>query len=108
MLNFQFSSFLSFSGLVTLGSTVASRFEQFGSMLTCVSILIKENCFFEMSGDFGGPRYAEPYGDEVLSIVKRLMADSDEDESLAFNSLKETSRDESVRTRTRDTAHAMS
>ena len=36
-------------------------------------------------GDFGGPLCAEPYGDEVQSIVKRLLADSEHDKSLAFN-----------------------
>merc|ERR1719284_620058 len=36
-------------------------------------------------GGFGGPLCAEPYGDEVQSIVKRLLADSDNDKSLAFN-----------------------
>ena len=42
----------------------------------------------------------KPYGDEVLSLVKRLLTDSDEDETLAFNGLRETGRNESVRTRT--------
>ena len=93
---------LSVAGLVTLGGTVASRFEQFVSMLTCVSRQIKENCFFEMSADFGGLQCAEPYGDQVLSIIaKKLLEDSDEDESMAFNSLRETARDDCVRTRTR-------
>ena len=36
-------------------------------------------------GDFGGPLCAEPYGDEVQSLVKRLLADSENDKSLAFN-----------------------
>ena len=36
-------------------------------------------------GDFGGPLCAESYGDEVQSIVKRLLADSENDKSLAFN-----------------------
>ena len=61
-----------------------------------------ESCLFDMSGytyktevhalhgmnkqgGFGGPLCAEPYGDEVQSIVKRLLADSDNDKSLAFN-----------------------
>ena len=63
-----------------------------------------ESCFFVMSGytyktevhalhgmnkqgGFGGPLWVEPYGDEVQSIVKRLLADSDNDKSLAFNNL---------------------
>ena len=37
-------------------------------------------------GGFGGPLCAEPYGDEVQSIVKRLLVDSEADKSLAFNS----------------------
>jgi hypothetical protein len=36
-------------------------------------------------GGFGGPLCAEPYGDEVQSIVKRLLADSENDKTLAFN-----------------------
>ena len=36
-------------------------------------------------GDFGGPLCAEPYGDEVQSIVKRLLADSENDKSLLVN-----------------------
>ena len=37
------------TGLVTLGG-IASRLEQFVSMLTCVSRLIKQNCFLETLG----------------------------------------------------------
>ena len=36
-------------------------------------------------GGFGVPLCAELYGDEVQSTVKRLLADSDNDKSLAFN-----------------------
>ena len=36
-------------------------------------------------GEFGGPLRAEPYGDEAQSIVKRLLADSENDKTLAFN-----------------------
>ena len=35
-------------------------------------------------GGFGGPLCAEPYGDEVQPIVKRLLEDSDDDKSAAF------------------------
>ena len=36
-------------------------------------------------GGFGGPLCAESYGDEVQSIVKRLLADSENDKTLASN-----------------------
>ena len=44
----------------------------------------EESCLLEMSGEFGGPHCAEPYGDEVLSTVKRVGADSDKHKSLDF------------------------
>ena len=61
-----------------------------------------ESCFFVMSGytyktivhalhgmnkhgGFGGPLWVEPYDDEVQSIMKRLLTDSDNDKSLTFN-----------------------
>ena len=65
------------------------------------------SCFFQMSGytyktevhallgmnkhgGFGGPLCAELYGDEVQSIVKRLLADSDNDKSMAFNNFTDS------------------
>ena len=36
-------------------------------------------------GGFGGPLCAEPYGDEVQPTMKSLLADSENDKTLAIN-----------------------